>query len=249
MNVKILVATHKAYWMPEDGMYVPVQVGSALSSVDLGYIRDDTGDNISSKNKNYCELTGLYWFWKNIDAEYIGLVHYRRHFTVRRKSDKKLSVLSMRDLTDLLKQYDVILPKKRQYFIETNYNQYIHAHHKEDLDTTLAILKNKYPDYVDAYYSVMRKTSGHRFNMFIMKKEVCDEYCTWLFDILFDLEAQLDISQYSANDSRVFGFVSERLLDIWITKNNIAYKEIPYIFMEKQNWLKKGFAFLKRKFK
>jgi hypothetical protein len=248
MNIKILVATHKSYWMPDDDMYVPVQVGSALSDVDLGYTRDDSGDNISAKNKNYCELTGLYWAWKNLEADYIGLAHYRRHFTVHRRSDKKLSVLSKQELTGMLEKHDVILPKKREYFIETNYNHYIHAHHKEDLDTTLEILKSKYPEYIDAYNSVMSKTNGHRFNMFIMKRSTFDAYCSWLFDILFELESQLDISQYSVNDSRVFGFVSERLLDVWITKNNIAYKEIPYVFMENQNWFKKGSAFLKRKF-
>ena len=80
-----------------------------------------------------------------------------------------------------------------------------------------------------------------------MKKEIFDSYCKWLFDILFELEKRLDISDYSVNDARVFGFVAERLLDVWITQNSIAYKEIPYVFMENQNWIKKGGAFLKRK--
>ena len=147
-----------------------------------------------------------------------------------------------------MSNYDVILPRKRYYYIETTYNQYIHAHHKEDLDITEAILKERYPEYLESYKEVMGKTNGHRFNMFIMKKEVLDKYCEWLFDVLFELEKRLDFSQYSANDARVFGFVGERLLDVWILKNGIAYKEIPYVFMEKQNWFKKGGAFLKRKF-
>ena len=95
----------------------------------------------------------------------------------------------------------------------------------------------------------MKRTSGHRFNMFIMKRQYFDEYCEWLFDILFELEKRLDISQYNENDSRVFGFVSERLLDVWIETKGYKYLEIPYIFMEKQNWLIKGTRFLKRKFR
>ena len=83
--------------------------------------------------------------------------------------------------------------------------------------------------------------------MFIMKKDKFDAYCKWLFDILFELENRLDISDYSDNDARVFGFVSERLLDVWIETNNIPYKNLPYIFMENQNWFSKGFNFLKRK--
>ncbi|MBQ3973839.1 MAG: DUF4422 domain-containing protein, partial [Lachnospiraceae bacterium] len=75
-TIKIIVASHKSYWMPEDPVYLPVQVGAA-GKEDLGYVRDDSGDNISGKNVNYCELTGLYWAWKNLEADYIGLAHYR----------------------------------------------------------------------------------------------------------------------------------------------------------------------------
>ena len=81
-DVALIVATHKNYWMPKDEMYVPIHVGREGKD-DLGYIGDNTGDNISSKNANYCELTGLYWAWKNFDADYLGLVHYRRHYTPR----------------------------------------------------------------------------------------------------------------------------------------------------------------------
>lgn len=247
MDIKILVATHKAYWMPDDEIYYPIQVGCAVNEKDLGYARDDSGDNISSKNKNYCELTGLYWAWKNLKADYVGLAHYRRHFTVRKGSDKQALPITKAELESLLNKFDVILPRKRNYYIETSYSHYVHAHHKEDLDTTEAILKERYPEYMDAYNDVMGKSTGHRFNMFIMKKNVFDSYCEWLFSILFELEKRLDISQYSTNDARVFGFVGERLLDVWIQTNHIEYKEIPYVFMEKQNWIKKGGAFLKRK--
>ena len=253
------MATHKRYWMPNDSIYFPLQVGAAVNKtksgkpLSLGYSKDSTGDNISSKNANYCELTGLYWAWKNMNADYLGLVHYRRHFSVvkgllRKSVFKENRVLTGRQLKTLLKDNDIILPKKRYYFIESNYSQYVHAHNEIDLTTTRDILEEKYPDYLDSYDKVMKRTYGHRFNMFIMKKQLMDEYCSWLFDILFELENRLDISGYSANDARVFGFVSERLLDVWIEKNALDYKEIPYIFMENQNWLKKGGNFLKRKF-
>lgn len=248
MNIKIIIATHKKYWMPEDTMYLPLQVG-AEGKEDLGYTKDNTGDNISSKNANYCELTGLYWAWKNLDAEYIGLAHYRRHFSYPGASgDKKERVLTQVELEKLLKQSDVLVPKPRNYFIESNYSQYVHAHHAIDLDTTREILKEKYPSYLQAFDKSMKSTKGHRFNMFIMSKEKFDDYCEWLFDVLFELEKRLDISNYSTNDARVFGFVSERLLDVWLNTNKIQYEDIPYIYMEKQNWITKGWNFLKRKF-
>lgn len=255
MNNKtiILVATHKPYWMPKDDIYVPLHVGAEGkydqdgNPLDFGYIKDNTGDNISIKNKNFCELTGLYWGWKNLDADYIGLAHYRRHFTVRKGKEKKALPITGSEISKILCNTDLIVPKKRNYIIETNYKQYIHAHHKEDLDKTREILQEKYPEYISAYDSNMKKTSGHRFNMFIMRKNLIDNYCEWLFDILFELENRLDISSYTVNDARVFGFVSERLLDVWIDTNKIDYIEIPYVFMEKQNWIIKGFNFLKRK--
>lgn len=249
MDIKIIVATHKKYWMPSDSMYIPVHVG-AKGKESIGYQRDDEGDNISEKNANYCELTGLYWAWKNLDAEYIGLAHYRRHFSNRSKSgDKTRRVITKGELEEKLKKTDVLLPTPRNYWIESNYSQYVHAHHAIDLDTTKQILEEKYPEYVKAWDECMKKTSGHRFNMFIMKKDKFNAYCKWMFDVLFELENRLDISSYNKNDSRVFGFVSERLLDIWLQTNNVDYMNTSYIFMEKQNWLKKGSSFLMRKLK
>ena len=249
MNIRIITATHKQYKMPKDGMYLPIHVGKAKSPKSLPqYLGDNTGENISLKNSNYCELTALYWAWKNLDCDYIGLAHYRRHFMGKKGKDKWSSVLTKEQAETLLKKTDVILPKPRNYFIETTYNQYIHAHNKQDLDETERILAKFYPEYMPAYKEVMNSTKGHRFNMFIMKKEIMDSYCQWLFDVLLRLENVLDISSYSENDARVFGFVSERLLDVWIITNNIDYIEAPVIYMEKQNWLKKGAAFLKRKF-
>lgn len=247
-DVKIIVATHKPYWMPSDPLYVPVHVG-AEGKERLGFTPDNTGDNISSRNANYCELTGLYWAWKNLDCEYLGLAHYRRHFTVLRGTSDRRDVMSLDQARSLLANNDVLLPTKRNYWIESNYTQYVHAHHKEDLDTTREIIMERYPKYIKAYDSSMKKTTGHRFNMFIMKKELADAYCAWLFDILFELEKRLDISEYSANDKRVFGFVSERLLDVWLETNGIKSKDIPYIFLEKENWFTKIMNFIMRKLK
>lgn len=254
MNIKILVATHKKYWMPSDSMYFPIQQGADLpigengSKIDLGYNKDNTGENISLKKENYCEISALYWAWKNLNCEYLGLVHYRRHFSNGKVFvSKRHKVINREKLEEILGKTDIILPKKRHYWIETNYNQYTHAHHEIDLSTTRRIIEEKYPEYVTAYDRCMQRTNGHRFNMFVMKWELLNEYCTWLFDILFELERRLDISKYSSNDARVFGFLSERLLDPWIETRKYSYIELPYVFMESQNWFVKGGNFIKRK--
>ena len=246
LDVKVGVAAHKPYWMPNSPMYLPVRVGAA-GGESFGFQPDNTGDNISDRNPNYCELTGLYWMWKNLDADYIGLAHYRRHFTLKRGSKDRRDILTLTQAQRLLSKTDVLLPKPRNYWIETNYSQYAHAHHAVDLDTTRKIISEKYPEYLKAYDQTMKRTTGHRFNMFIMKRELANQYCAWLFDILFELEKRLDISDYSDNDRRVFGFVAERLLDVWLETNHVPYKNIPYMFMEKENWIIKGANFIRRK--
>ena len=81
----------------------------------------------------------------------------------------------------------------------------------------------------------------------VMRRDLFNQYCDWLFDVLFEVEKLLDISSYSANDARVFGFLSERLLDVWLETNHINYIEKPVIHTEKINWIKKGSSFILRK--
>ena len=247
MCVRVLIATHKPYWMPEDSAYLPVQVGAA-GKPSIGFVRDDDGVNISARNANWCELTGLYWAWKNGwggsgEGKAVGLVHYRRHFR------GKNGVLSRGEIANLLGEADAILPRKRNYFIETTYSQYAHAHHAADLDVTRAILQERSPEYVPFWDASMKSTSGHRFNMFIMRRALADRFCEWLFDILFELERRLDTTDYSSYDARVFGFVAERLLDPWLEKNRIKSVEVPVLHLECQHWGRKILNFLLRKLK
>jgi len=252
MNITILIATHKEYRMPEDTLYLPLHVGKDCSPVSLPYQGDNSGDHISGKNPSYCELTALYWAWKNLPADYIGLAHYRRHFSIRKPGlfckDKFPYILSSTEVELLLKSHSVLLPKSRNYFIETNYSHYVHAHPAESIDKTREIMQRLYPDYLPAFDIVMKRTKAHMFNMFIMKKKLFHSYCDWLFHILFTLEAELDISSYDAYNQRIFGFVSELLLDVYLEKNKISYNEIDFMFMENEHWIKKSINFLKRKF-
>ena len=251
-EIKIMVAAHKKYQMPANSIYIPVHVG-AEGKEPIGYTPDNTGDNISAKNANYCELTGLYWMWKNSMADVIGLAHYRRYFTMKKPSpfakadDKWKCIATEKQIRMMLKKAPIILPKKRNYYIETNYSQYAHAHHAIDLDMTREIILQKYREYLSAFDSNMKLTKKHRFNMFIMESKYVDEYCAWLFHILFELEKRRDISTYSKNDARVFGFVSERLLDVWLDTKVYMYVEMPVVFMEDEHWLIKGTNFIKRK--
>lgn len=249
MKVKILVAAHKQAKMPSDRqLYVPVHVGKTLHpNLDLGYQPDNTGENISEKNDSYNELTAIYWAWKNLDADAIGLVHYRRLLSLNRRKNFS-TVLSYTETEKLLSDKPIILPKKRRYFIESNYSHYVHAHHREPLDKCRVVIEDQYPQYLQAYDKVMKRTSAHMFNIFVMKKQYFDEYCNWMFSVLKKLDQIIDTSDYDSYESRVLGFVSELLLDVWLEKNHYEYTEVNCLFMEKQNWMKKGGSFILRKF-
>lgn len=257
-NIRIIIATHKKYRMPKSEMYTPVQVG-AEGKASLCYYRDNKGDNISEKNPSYCELTGLYWAWKNVDADFLGLVHYRRHFTnksfwQRLGKDKFECVLTREEASALTEEYDVILPRKRRYYIESLYSHYAHTHYSVHLDETRKIIKEIYPDYLSAYDKVINQRSAYMFNMMIMKKEHFDSYCEWLFNILFELEKRTSTSDLSDFQGRFYGRVSEILFNVWLSKqisdgkiSSSKVKTLVCIHMEKINWFKKGSAFISAK--
>lgn len=249
MKVQVLVATHKNYAMPTDPMYLPVFVGKDLHpDVNHTFQGDNTGDNISKKNAHYNELTALYWGWKNLDYDALGLVHYRRYLSLNHQKDL-LAILSTDQTQEILKIADIILPQKRRYYIETNESHYLHAHEHAPFENLRQVIKEDYPEYVDSFERVMKRTWAHMFNMFIMKKQPLDEYLTWMFDVLGKVEARTDISSYSTYEQRVYGFLSELLLDVWLDQHQqYQTQEVDYVFMEHTNWFVKGGNFIKRKF-
>ena len=234
-----MVATHKAYPMPDDAAYLPVQAGAALHD-RLDYAGDDSGDNISARNGQYCELTALYWAWKNLPGDAVGLCHYRRYF----KEPGQKRPASAETLERLLEEAPVLLPKKRDYFIETGESQFVHAHGQAPLDALRSVLRERQPKYLPAFDASMARTKGHRFNMLVMRREQLDAYCDWLFGILFETEKRM-----TSSAPRMMGFLAERLLDAWIETEGVDYRDLPVYHTEKTNWLKKGGAFLLRKVK
>ena len=219
----MLIAMHKPAWVPHDKMFMPLFVGAEGKKSwesDKFVVRDDYGDNISNKNPYYCELTGLYWAWKNLNCDYIGLSHYRCYFAkdvfLKTVEYRKKTILSQKDIDKLLDEGDILLPEKSVLDNDTVRSYYELAHVAKDLATVENIIATKYPKYVDSFNKVMNEHSISYYNMFVMKKELFDEYCTWLFGILFESENQIDISNYDDYQKRVYGFLAERLFSVWI---------------------------------
>ena len=254
-RIKVIVAAHKQYNMPSDSMYLPVQVGAA-GKESIGYQRDDEGENISDLNPFFCELTGLYWAWKNLDSDYVGLVHYRRYFSLHpHASDKWGNILKRSEIENDLGKVKVFIPTKRRYYIETLYSHYAHTHYAIQLDETRKIIEERYPEYLEAFDITTNRSWGHMFNMMIIERELFNQYCTWVFDILFELRNRLGEEGLTPFHSRYYGRISEIIFNAWIYKmkkdgiiKKDEIKEIPLVHMEKINWWKKGTSFLKAKF-
>ncbi|MCC8104932.1 MAG: DUF4422 domain-containing protein [Clostridiales bacterium] len=250
MNIKIIVATHKKYRMPEESMYLPIHAGH-IGKNDLGYIGDDTGDNISDRNWYYSELSAIYWAWKNLDADVIGVTHYRRHFTTRNWlsyhiKGKWNSIITQEQLEKILNNNDIVVAKRRNYLIETNESHYNNGHDNKEIPLMRNIIKERCPDYLSAYDAMWKRNWAHMFNMFIMKKDKFDQFCSWWFDIMFEYEKRIDMTGYEEKERRAF--MDERMMDVWLIKNDYPYKELNVMYMEKQNWVKKIKNFLLRKF-
>ncbi len=219
MKVKIFAMAHKAFVPPPDAMYVPLQVGRA-SHADLGYLGDDTGDSISELNAYYSELTGIYWLWKNYhDADAIGVCHYRRYLIAE---DGHL--YSQADMEGMLSQYDMIVTKKLQLQMPY-YDGFAATHDEKDLVETERVVAEKYPDYSGLFHDMVHKRETYFANMMVCRKKLYDSYCTWLFDILFEVQRRIDTTGYDNYRKRVYGFLSEFLQTVWITKNNLKVYE------------------------
>lgn len=260
MSIKIFVITHKPFTPPSDPMYIPLHVGRADSS-DLGFLGDDTGDSISALNPSFCELTGMYWLWKNYHAaDFIGICHYRRYLINEASSVKTSSIFTEPQLEKLLSDYDIITTKLLTLTC-SYYDGFQENHHIKDLDTTAQVLKEKYPAYADTFETLVHGPHTYFGNIFITSKENYDRYCTWLFDILFEVQKRTDMTGYNDYTKRLFGFLSEFLQTVWIRFHRLRVceckvgmvgekyetkklKEQLAAFFEKQDYAGAGNCFL-----
>lgn len=248
MIVKILVACHKFYEIPKSNILLPIEVGAANRSEHFFSTQDNIGDNISNKNSSYCELTALYWAWKNLDCDIIGLNHYRRYFSSKKKilNDNIKNIINEKQILKLLEKYDFILPRLTKMKV-TNYDHgnYYYDFGKAEIfndhhfDITREVIAKYYPEYLDSFDFVMTRKSGHFLNMFITKKTIADKYFEWLFDILRRVEEIYIFDNPFPSSKRVFGYIAENLLDVFICHNKLTYNERDLIYLERDSLFKR----------
>ena len=227
-DIKLFVCCHRPEEVPKHPLLYPIQVGAALSEVRFpGFLYDNTGENISEKNRSYCELTAQYWAWKNVQADYYGFFHYRRYLYPDAKAKRPylirgapsielLESLSFSSLEELIPQYDLILPKRENMYLSVR-EHYAKApyHHGGDLERAVEILLKNHPEYRATAEKYLSGSGCYFGNIFVMKRAVFQDYCAWLFPILAEFDRLSDTSGYSAQEQRVGGYLAERLLGIY----------------------------------
>lgn len=215
MSTTIFAMTHKKFIPPSDKMYVPLHVGCE-GKENLGYLGDNTGEHISSKNIYYSELTGVYWVWKNFhDTDNVGICHYRR-FLVNDAG----KLFTEAQIESLLSRYDLITTKTLTMRYPY-YDGFLCNHNLADLEAALEVVKELYPEYYDTFQTMVHKRDTWFGNIMICKKVLFDEYCSWLFPIFFEMEKRIDVENYDDYHKRVYGFISEFLLFVWATVKNL----------------------------
>lgn len=247
-STAIYVATHNQEpAIKNTELYRPIQVGSKLAVERLNCLHDDEGNNISSKNPNYCELTALYWMWKNDkSSDVVGLCHYRRFLTKNPLSNSERFFLNESDIAKRLRDSAIIVPKKffwREYSVREAFEA--GWGRAKDLEITRGILAERYNEYVDMFDDVLMRDNAFYCNIFIAKKDLADNYCTWLFDVLGHLEKRVDLSGYCVQEQRIFGYISEILLNVWVEYNELAYCEVPLV-RTNENVIKRPLKMIKR---
>lgn len=230
--MKIVIATHKKIDFDLPKYYIPVQVNAEVMAKWDNYVHDSDGINISRKNYCYCELTAMYWLWKNCDDDIKGLCHYRRFFSRNQylttsemdfcqlKNLRKY-VLEEKEIKKMLDKCDAIVVRPYRPYPLTEMEDLNIWCFSEDIEKLRSTISGMCPEYLNSFDKIMKKTNLSHYNMFIARKELFDGYSEWLFNVLENVEKTIDISNYDMQHKRIYGYLAEALLNVYIEKNHI----------------------------
>lgn len=232
MDSPIYVVTHKKYGVIQDKPYIPICVGNAYKNDD--FLSESVGDNISHLNIKINECTAIYWIWKNTCSPYVGINHYRRYFY----NDDIMNsgnFLDSHHIHAIMQEYDMIVPMAVRSEFCTCMEIIQNSIDKDAFENGRTILRNimleRQPAYVTVFDDVMNGHKGILLNMFVMKREIFNEYCQWLFSFLIEAAEKIEVEKYDAYSKRVIGFFAERMLTVWLTMHPYKMKELPVLLL------------------
>ena len=246
MKTQIYTVTHKPVMFNLREGYQWIQVNASKNGRWAGYLHDNDGEeHISSKNPSYCELTALYNLWKESSAIIVGLCHYRRFLgdglfaslaeetgVQIKKSSINTFILKATKAERYLKRYDILLTKPYPVNVYEDLLRFVYPC---DIETMIHVIEQSFPEYSDSMWQVLTSKSISYCNMFIAKKDTVSEYCTWLFDVLSKIEERIDTSSYDTSHTRVFGYLAEVLLNIYVNHQQLSVKYLPMVSLDEDD--------------
>ncbi len=221
---KVFVVTHTKPSRPLPMGYEYIGVGKDNLGLDFS---DKSGNSIENLNPYFSELTAIYWIWKNYICDpndFIGIMHYRKILVRNFFSAIIKQPIGIRRIEKILSEFDLIVPEKN-HLPPNVYRNYSKEHELSDLKLALSIAESR--DKVEAgkYFTCLEgMNSAHACNMLICRKSLFDEYCSWLFPILLDCLKEIDFKDRDSYQKRVFGFLSERLFNVWLDREKLSRK-------------------------
>lgn len=262
-DIKIFVSHRidKDSELVQNPLFYPVRCGAVYEIREQVSIPgDDTGENISEKRMTFNELTVQYWAWKNIDADYYGLCHYRRYMLFPKKElreDPYGNVLFDQLNSEACEEGGLLDPAAMRRVIEENdilisvpydvtyrgfadlYEHYteVPMQHRRDMETALDAIKELTPEYAVDAENYFNGKLFYPCCLFIMNRTIFNEYSSWLFKILFELEKRIDISDYDEQERRVFGLLGERLLGVFFTHYVREHPDCRYSLVQRALFL------------
>lgn len=224
-SLRIYIVSHKPCSIPSDDVMTPIHVGRATSPYkdEMSWMQgDDTGDNISSKNSSYCEMTAHYWIWKNVhDTEYVGICHYRRFFAAD---------LSENNINDVMADADVLLVEP-SWHIDSVYSYFSKFMGAENMTILSMVMKKRFPEYFKTLEKICDGIKFHPFNMLLCRKGLFDDYCQWMFTILEECEKYIKPASYT-NARRALAYMAELLTGVYFVHRQLRIKSVPYYKIE-----------------
>lgn len=224
-RASIFIVAHKPCKLPHNEVMRPIHVGRAISQrkEEMAWMQgDDTRENISEKNPQYCEMTAHYWIWKNVkDAEFVGVCHYRRFFGIE---------ITEENISEVMGDADVMMVEP-SWHIDSVYAYFAKFMGAENMTILWKVMKKLCPEYTETLETVCDGVKFYPFNMLVCKKPLFDEYCKWMFAILEECEKYVKLSPYT-NGRRALAYMAELLTGVYFIHRKLKIKSVPYIKIE-----------------
>lgn len=220
-KLSIYVVAHKPFEILGSKVLVPIHVGRADSHFKTemaDIIGDDTGENISEKNPQYCEMTAHFWIWKNVKGtEFVGVCHYRRYFGVDITEDT---------VEGLMAGYDVMMVEP-SWYMDSVYSYFAKFMGAENMTILWMVMKKICPEYVETLEKVCDGIKFYPFNMLLCRKSLFDEYAEWIFSVLGECERCVKPAPYT-NARRALAYMAELLTGVYFLHREMRIKTVPY---------------------